>query len=96
MVLARYPDVRQARMNSLFHYVLHGAGEGRKPRPLFQPDYYLTVCATALDGGNPLVHFVESEATECFSPHPLFDCKSYLRAPGNERKSSRLSSDTPA
>ena len=26
------------------------------------------------------MHFVESEGDECFSPHPLFDCKSYLRA----------------
>ena len=74
------PDVRQLRMNSLFHYVLHGAAEGRKPHPLFQPDYYRTVCAAAGNGGNPLVHFVESEAAECCNPHPLFDCASYLRA----------------
>ncbi len=75
----RYPDVRQARMNSLLHYILHGAAEGRKPHRLFQHDHYLTACAPAR-GENPLVHFVESEPEECFNPHPLFDCKSYLRA----------------
>jgi hypothetical protein len=76
----RYPDVPQARMSSLLHYVLHGAAERRKPHPLFEPDHYLSVCAAARNGGDPLVHFIECEAAECCNPHPLFDCQSYLRA----------------
>jgi hypothetical protein len=74
------PEVRQARMNTLLHYVLHGAAEGRKPHRMFQPDYYEAVSGEARIGGNLLVKFVESEAAECFSPHSLFDCESYLRA----------------
>jgi hypothetical protein len=76
---ARYPDIREARINPLFHYILHGAGEGRKPHPMFQPDYYLAVCADARNAEAPLVYFVRDEATQWCNPHPLFDGESYLR-----------------
>ena len=76
--LRKYPDVRDAGMNPLLHYVLHGAAEGRKPNPWFQPEYYTTVCEDARNAENPLMHFARS--TEYSNPHPLFDCASYLRA----------------
>jgi hypothetical protein len=78
--LERYPDVRQAGMNPLLHYVLHGAAEERKPNAWFQPEYYATVCAAARGVENPLLHFAENVEGQCCSPHPLFDCESYLRA----------------
>ena len=34
------PDVREAGLPALLHYVLHGAEEGRRPRPDFDPDWY--------------------------------------------------------
>jgi hypothetical protein len=73
--LERYPDVRQARIDPLRHYLRHGAAEGRKPHPLFQPDYYLARCPEAKNGGNPLLHFLDHGAM-C-SPHPLFDSAAY-------------------
>jgi hypothetical protein len=76
--LERYPDVREAGMNPLLHYILHGAAEERKPTPWFQPEYYATVCEDARGVENPLMHFAEN--TECLSPHPLFDGEAYLRA----------------
>jgi hypothetical protein len=74
--LERYPDVRRAGMDPLRHYLIHGAAEGRKPHPLFQPDYYLARCPEAKNSANPLLHFLDTGAT-C-SPHPLFDSGAYL------------------
>jgi Sulfotransferase family len=74
--LERYPDVRQAGIDPLRHYLRHGAAEGRKPHPLFQPDHYLARCPEARNSGNPLLHFLDSGAM-C-SPHPLFDSAAYV------------------
>ena len=76
--LERYPDVREAGMNPLLHYILHGAPEERKPNAWFQPEYYATTCEAARGVENPLLYFAQS--AECAGPHPLFDCKSYLKA----------------
>jgi len=75
--LERYPDVRQAGMNPLWHYLRHGAAEGRKPHRLFEPDYYLGCCPEARNVANPLLHFVQTGG-RLGNPHPLFDCKAYL------------------
>jgi hypothetical protein len=77
--LERYPDVRQAGMNPLWHYLRHGAAEGRKPHRLFEPKYYLSCCPEARKSANPLLHFIETSG--CLgNPHPLFDCQAYLAA----------------
>ena len=77
--LERYPDVRQAGMNPLFHYLRNGAAEGRKPHRWFEPDYYLSCCPEARNSANPLLHFVETGG-RLGNPHPLFDCNAYLAA----------------
>jgi hypothetical protein len=74
--LERYPDVRRAGIDPLRHYLLHGAVEGRKPHPFFEPDYYLARCPEARDRGNPLLDFLDKGAL-C-SPHPLFDSAAYV------------------
>jgi hypothetical protein len=78
--LRKYPDLAAAGVNPLRHYLRYGAAEGRKPHPLFDPDYYLRRNPRARTGGNPLVHFLEKGGASGMSPHPLFDCGSYLRA----------------
>ena len=75
--LERYPDVRQAGMNPLRHYLRHGAAEGRKPHRLFEPDYYLSCCPEARSSADPLLHFIETNG-RLGNPHPLFDCNAYL------------------
>jgi hypothetical protein len=75
--LDRYPDVRQAGMNPLLHYLRHGAAEGRKPHRLFEPGYYLSCCPDARKSGNPLLHFIETGG-RLGNPHPLFHCQAYL------------------
>jgi hypothetical protein len=77
--LQRYPDVRRAGMNPLWHYLRHGAAEGRKPHRLFEPDYYLSCCPEARSSTNPLLHFIQTGG-RLGSPHPLFDCHAYLEA----------------
>jgi hypothetical protein len=75
--LDRYPDVGQAGMNPLWHYLRHGAAEGRKPHRLFDPDYYLSCCPEARSSANPLLHFIRTGG-RLGNPHPLFDCNAYL------------------
>jgi hypothetical protein len=75
--LERYPDVRQAGMNPLWHYLQHGAAERRKPHRLFEPDYYLSCCPEARNSANPLLHFIRTGG-RLGNPHPLFDCNAYL------------------
>jgi len=77
--LERYPDVRLARMNPLWHYLRHGAAEGRKPHRLFEPEYYLKGCPEARKSANPVLHFIGTGG-RLGNPHPLFDCGSYLAA----------------
>src|SRR6187399_275140 len=71
--LAQNPDVAQAGMNPLRHYLTRGAAEGRNPHPLFDGRWYLQqnpeVTAKAI---NPLVHYLSSGWKEGRSPHPLF------------------------
>ncbi len=77
--LERYPDVRQAGMNPLRHYLRHGAAEGRKPHRLFEPEYYLSCCPEARKSETRLLHFIETGG-RLGNPHPLFDCEAYLAA----------------
>jgi hypothetical protein len=77
----RYPDVGAAGMNPFAHYLLHGAAEGRKPNPWFDPDYYLARSAVARRrGGDPFVDYLASGRSECASPHPLVDGNGYTNA----------------
>jgi hypothetical protein len=76
--LERYPDLAAARVHPFAHYLLHGAAEGRKPNPWFDPDYYLARSPQArrrihLDGRDPFVDFLEHGVEEDSSPHPLSD-----------------------
>jgi hypothetical protein len=81
--LRKYPDLAAAGVNPLRHYLEYGAAEGRKPHPLFDPDYYLRRNTQARGCGDPLIHFLEQGGIKGMSPHPLFDCASYLRAHPN-------------
>jgi hypothetical protein len=75
--LEQNPDVRESGMNPLLHYELHGAAEGRKPHPLFEPGYYLEQCPEAR--ANPLAHFLEGDAKTWKNTHFLFDCAAFSR-----------------
>jgi hypothetical protein len=65
--------------NSLLHFLLQGAYQGRQPHPLFDPAFYLRKYPDiAAAGVNPLCHYLKHGAAELRQPHPLFDPGFYL------------------
>ncbi len=77
--LAQNPDVAQAGLDPLQHYLKQGAWELRNPNPLFDSDWYLET-NPGVGGLNPLVHYVASGAAR--DPHPLFDSRLYVETLG--------------
>jgi len=76
--LSQNPDVAEAGMNPLEHYIRHGAWEGRDPHPLFDSDWYLSQNpGVAGTGMNPLEHYLKHGAGAGRDPHPLFDSAWY-------------------
>ncbi len=58
--LTQYPDVAEAKMNPIQHYVLHGASEGRMPGPHFDTKRYIKDFPELLTSQlNPLVHYIK-------------------------------------
>jgi hypothetical protein len=58
--LRTYPDVAEARVNPLHHYMSVGWHEGRDPGPEFSTSAYLKANRDVAQAGvNPLLHFVE-------------------------------------
>lgn len=75
----RYSTVAERGMDSLEHYLEHGAEAGLDPNPLFSTDWYLQQNpAVAVSGENPLVHYVREGAVAGLAPSPLFDTAWYL------------------
>jgi hypothetical protein len=65
--------------DSLLHFLLRGAYQGRQPHPLFDPAFYLRKYPdVAAAGVNPLCHYLKHGAMELRQPHPLFDPGFYL------------------
>ncbi|GFD69163.1 hypothetical protein [Alteromonas sp. KUL106] len=56
--LETYPDVAEAGIHPVEHYLLYGAAEGRLPSPNFDGKWYLARYPDVESAGlNPLVHF---------------------------------------
>lgn len=56
--LARYPDVAAAGMDATFHYLQHGAHEGKRPGPQFDEGYYLSQLDRQLNCPSAFLHFL--------------------------------------
>ncbi len=86
--LAKNPDVRDAGIDPLRHYLQHGGFEGRDPHPLFSSSYYLkrypVVGSLHM---NPLVHYIAAGAAECYDPHPLIST-AHIAAQSGSRKNA--------
>lgn len=61
--LAKNPDVFEAGMDALEHYVSFGAKEGRDPNPLFKSSIYLRNLAEKIPPERALMHFWNSGRT---------------------------------
>jgi len=55
--LQAYPDVKDAGMDPLEHFVIIGDAEGRTPNPFFSPSWYRSQVGIALGGSNTLLHY---------------------------------------
>jgi hypothetical protein len=63
--LTQYPDLAQAGVEPLLHYLKFGGFEGRKPNPDFDSAFYLAQYPDVVKGGlNPLVHYVRFGRSE--------------------------------
>jgi GT2 family glycosyltransferase len=77
--LDRNPDVAEAGINPLWHYLEHGWREGRDPHPFFANDWYLSQNPDVLETGiNPLEHYLAFGWREGRWPNPVFDPRAYL------------------
>jgi len=58
--LANNPDVAQAKVDPVFHYLRYGGFEGRDPGPKFSSAWYLETYGDVKKAGiNPLVHYLK-------------------------------------
>jgi GT2 family glycosyltransferase/SAM-dependent methyltransferase len=77
--LARYPDVAEAGVSPLQHYLEYGWREGRDPHPYFANDWYLQQNPDVLKAGaNPLEHYLAYGWKEGRPPNPVFNPLEYL------------------
>lgn len=76
--LAQNPDVAQASVSPLEHFLSYGGAEGRAPNPIFRSDWYLAQNPDVQAAGmNPLVHYSLYGEKECRNPNPYFDVEWY-------------------
>ena len=77
--LEHNPDVAEAGVSPLQHYLEYGWFEGRNPHPAFANDWYLAQNPDVLSAGaNPLEHYLEHGWKEGRRPNPSFDPEAYL------------------
>ena len=76
---ASNPDIANAELSPLEHFLRIGGFEGRRPNPLFDPSYYLAVYPDVARAGiNPALHYFLTGALEGRDPSPDFDSSFYL------------------
>ncbi|HVC59538.1 MAG TPA: hypothetical protein VND19_04105 [Acetobacteraceae bacterium] len=76
-----YPDVGQAGLDPVVHFVRHGWQEGRKPNPYFDTAWYLMAYPDVTGSAmNPLVHYLRHGDLEGRRPAPFFDPDWYRAA----------------
>ena len=71
--LDAYPDVREAGLDPLRHFLDRGWRENRDPNPLFDTDWYLDAYPDVRSAGvNPLLHYIKHGCIEPRNPGPRF------------------------
>ena len=70
----RYPDIRNAKVDPLPHFIRYGVHERRDPNRFFDGAWYLEHYPdVAASGQHPLLHYLQAGAAELRNPHPRFD-----------------------
>ena len=82
-----YPDLKNAEVDPLHHYIEHGAFEGRWPSAFFHSDYYLNNYIDIREANvNPLVHYINYGESEGRKPSRFFDPSWYREKYGIDAK----------
>lgn len=69
--LEKYPDVAEAGINPIEHYLKTGAYEGRNPSETFDTTWYLCYYRDVTESGlNPLMHYLRYGQKEERAPRP--------------------------
>lgn len=69
--LKTYPDIAEAAIDPLEHFISSGGLEGRSPGPLFNTEWYNDAYPDAVQSGiNPLVHFLRIGQAAGLEPLP--------------------------
>jgi GT2 family glycosyltransferase/2-polyprenyl-3-methyl-5-hydroxy-6-metoxy-1,4-benzoquinol methylase len=78
--LTRYPDVAEAGVDPLVHYLDVGWQEQRDPNPLFCTAFYIGRNPDVAEGGiNPLFHYLQTGAVKQRDPCPVFHTNYYVK-----------------
>jgi O-antigen biosynthesis protein len=68
--LASYPDVRENNFDPVWHFIRHGAREGRNPGPNFNTNFYVAANAEVRQSGvNPLLHYIQEGRDQGLAPN---------------------------
>ncbi len=87
--LEQNPDVAEAGVDPLEHYMEWGWREGRDPNPYFDTSFYLEANPdVAASGENPLLHYLLFGWREGRDPSAKFSTGHYLRAHADVRSES--------
>jgi glycosyltransferase involved in cell wall biosynthesis len=85
--LDKYPDLKNAGVDPLHHYVEYGAFEGRWASAFFHSDYYLNSYVDVAKAKiNPLVHYINYGEAEGRRPSRFFDPTWYSKEYGIHAK----------
>jgi glycosyltransferase involved in cell wall biosynthesis len=77
--LRTYPDLQEAKIDPLAHFMIYGAFEGRNPSPWFQTKWYLWRYPDIEQNRvNPLLHYLLHGAEEGRDPNPWFNTVEYF------------------
>ncbi len=77
--LQRYPDVEAGGLDPLWHYLCHGAAEGRAPNPGFDAGWYRERCPGLDPQADAFAHWLTQGAAAGLAPHPHFDARAYAQ-----------------
>ena len=68
----QYPDVKQAQIPGIIHYLNHGWTEGRNPHPLFRTAWFRIQNQLSRTGPDLLIYVTAPSGT-LRAPHPAID-----------------------
>lgn len=79
---ANNPDVVEAGLGALDHFILYGSSEGRSASPFFLTHYYNSQLDPFAKSDNAIIHYIRIGEASGLKPNPLFDPSYYRRLTG--------------